>query len=297
MKQKVLITGISGMLGKAVYAHFKHNESYAIHGVSRQTGYELDDVVMHHGDLTSETFMESLQSLSFDAVIHCSAEVNVNLCETDKVLAFQSNVKSTENVVKLVNARCYVYVSTDAVFDGQVGDYAETSVVNPLNYYAETKLLGEEAVKTSTDNYYILRTNIYGFNQPMKKSLFEWGYTELQAGNTINGFDNMFFNPMYVGQLAAFMAKLISSDIPYGTYNVAADEKLSKYDFLMKIVETFGFQTTQVNKVYFDPKEFVAPRALNTTLKNDTIKSVMRDFDFSFHSGFSMLKNDLRALK
>lgn len=290
--KSVLITGISGMLGMAIYRHFKQLNSYKIFGISRNKKFRLEGAEILIGNLTSKDFLNSIQSQKFKSIIHCSAEVNVNLCEIDKELAYKANVSATELLFSILDSDNYIYISTDAVFDGKVGNYAEDSLVNPLSYYAETKLLGEEAVKNNAINHYILRTNIYGFNIPMKKSLFEWGYTELKDGKTINGFSNMYFNPMYVGQLAEIIEKIVASDIEFGIYNVATNEKISKYDFLLKITKEFDFSKQDVNRIEFNQNDFVAPRALNTTLDNSKVRMAFKDFDFSIDSGFLMLRND-----
>jgi dTDP-4-dehydrorhamnose reductase len=294
MKKKVLITGISGMLGKAVYECLSKLDDVVLYGVSRQVNYCIPDVKMFYGDLSSSSFVKNMDDISFESVIHCSAEVNVNLCETDRVLAFNSNVKATINIFSLLKSEKFIYISTDSVFDGELGNYIETSEISPLNYYAKTKVLGENEVRKLVDNYYILRTNIYGFNTPMKTSLFEWGYTELNNKKSINGFSNMFFNPMYVGQLATLIERIVTDEIGFGTYNVGAADKISKYDFLSKIASDFNFTSNAVVPVEFDQKEFVAKRALNTTLDISKIQSVFKDFDFSINKGFSMLKKDLK---
>lgn len=294
MKRNILITGISGMLGKAVYLRLANLDNSTLYGVSRQKSYLLPNVKMFFGDLSSPDFVETIADVSFDSIIHCSAEVDVNLCETDRDLAFNSNVKATTNIFSLLSSKRFIYISTDAVFDGEEGNYLETSNINPLNYYAETKVLGEKEVKKFVDNYYILRTNIYGFNNPMKNSLFEWGYSEISSKKSINGFSNMFFNPMYVGQLANLIERIVKDQIEFGTYNIGASDKVSKYDFLSRISSEFNFSSDTVIPIEFDQKKFIAKRALNTTLNISKIQSVFKDFDFSINTGFSMLKKDLK---
>jgi dTDP-4-dehydrorhamnose reductase len=296
MTKNILITGISGMLGMAVYRNFSQYKNYKIFGVTRQFDFVLPNVNMFFGDLSSEQFLNSIDPILFEAIIHCSAEVNVNLCETNKELAYQSNVQATQNLFSILQSKKYIYISTDSVFEGLKGNYTESSEVHPLNYYAETKLLGENTIKETVDNHYILRTNIYGFSIPMKKSLFEWAYSELNEGKPINGFRNMYFNPMYVGQLAKCIESFVSNEIPFGTYNVTTDEKISKYNFLLKIAQEFSFPLNAINEATFNQNDFVAPRALNTTLDNSKLKSVFKDFDFSFDAGFSMLKSDFMEL-
>ena len=49
----------------------------------------------------------------------------------------------------------FIYISTDSVFDGQVGSYRETSEVKPLNIYAQTKVIGEQEILDTSESPYI----------------------------------------------------------------------------------------------------------------------------------------------
>ncbi len=282
------------MLGKSVYRYFVESGKYQIYGVSRQSSNSFSEVKMFYGDLSSEDFVKSMSHISYDAIIHCSAEVNVNLCEQDNDLAYKSNVTAVKNVFSLLKAEKYIYISTDSVFDGDNGNYIEASIVNPLNYYAQTKLLGENNVKEFTSNHYILRTNIYGFNKPMKNSLFEWCYTELDKKSEIQGFKNMLFNPLYVGQLAKLIFAIVASDLEFGVYNISSNDKISKYDFLVKVANEFNFSSSLIEPILFEKNNLTAKRALNTTLDNSKIQKIFKDFDFSLSKGFSMLKKDFK---
>lgn len=294
MIKNILITGITGMLGQSIYRKFLNQDNVNLFGISRQSNISLPGVQMFYGDLSSSDFVKTISNISFSFIVHCSAEVNVNFCEVDHESAIKSNVTATSNVFSLLSAEKYVYISTDSVFDGNEGNYTELSPVNPLNFYAETKFLGEQTVKQITNSCFILRTNIYGFNDPMRSSLFEWAYSELKNGKEINGFSNMFFNPLYVGQLADFLVELSNSDAEFGIYNLATTDKISKYEFLVKIAEEFSFGQKKVKALKFDQNNVVAPRALNTVLDNTKVRNLFKNFDFTFDSGFSMLKNDIK---
>lgn len=297
MTEKVLITGISGMLGKALYKILYQTNKYTLYGVSRKEGFTLPGVEMIYGNLSSKDVLKKITNIKFYSIIHCSAEVNVTLCELNQNLAYQSNVESTKNVFLLLNAEKKIYISTDAVFDGQYGDYSEESLVNPLNYYAKTKLEGENIIKESCKKFYIIRTNIYGFNMPKRNSLFEWAYSELEKGKKINGFSNMYFNPLYVSQLALCIESIVSSKIEFGIYNISANEYLSKYDFLINIANMFSFPKELIIKKEIDQNEFKAIRALNSTLNNTKFKAVSHNLDFSIANGISMLAKDFNKLE
>ncbi len=82
-----------------------------------------------------------------DWVIHCAALANLEDCEADPALAEQLNTELPAKLAAHVargGARL-LHVSTDAVFDGQKGDYTEQDAPNPLSVYARTKLEGERA--------------------------------------------------------------------------------------------------------------------------------------------------------
>jgi dTDP-4-dehydrorhamnose reductase len=288
MKKKILITGITGMLGNSLYNFFYKFNEYEIYGISRNESATLPKVNFVNLKEIKEN------NINFDVLIHCAAEVNVNLCENDKLLAHESNVELTNSIFSNINSKKYFYISTDSVFDGIKGNYTELTLTSPINYYAETKFLGEEIVKRTTTNYYIIRTNIYGFCIPMKNSLFEWGIKELQKGNSINGYVNMFFNPMYVGQLSLLIYKMIAENIEYGIYNTAIDQFISKYEFLKKISNEFGFNSNLVTPIEYLQDNFIIYRPLNTTLDNSKIKLLLPEFDFSLDFGFKLLKSDLK---
>ena len=139
----ILITGISGMLGQAIYRTLIKCNNYNLFGVSRQSNYELEGVKMFYGDIISKAFVCSFNEILFDSIIHCSAEVDVNYCEKNREWAYQANVECTKNIFNLLKAKKYFYISTDSIFDGELEDYVENSIVKPVNYYSETtKVIG-----------------------------------------------------------------------------------------------------------------------------------------------------------
>jgi dTDP-4-dehydrorhamnose reductase len=79
-----------------------------------------------------------------DVIIHTAAVTNVSYCEENRKEAYETNVEGTENLIDAClnhNPDCYfVLISTACVFRGDVGNYVETDLPYPKNYYALTKL-------------------------------------------------------------------------------------------------------------------------------------------------------------
>lgn len=292
---KILITGANGMLGGAVRRHFSGAEDFEIFATSKTKPNQPDDSLFVHGDLTDEKTLKDLTRHRFEAIIHCAALTDIELSEEKPEQAHRINHRATENLVAAFPGALFIYVSTDSVFDGKNGNYGENDVVNPLNEYSKSKFAGENAVKNAAEKFFILRTNIYGYHQPLThRSLFEWAYEKLKRGEKIRGFSNVVFNPLYAGQLAVVIEELIRQKPAFGIYNAACDEHFSKYAFLLKIIELFGFSKDQLLSCELPERPVTALRPFKTFLDNGKISSALNGLDLSIDTGLQMLYDDFR---
>ena len=76
-----------------------------------------------------------------ELIVHAAAYTDVVKAEEEKELCYRTNVLGTRNLSSLRIPM--LYISTEYVFDGEKGNYAEYDYPNPQNFYAFTKLLGE----------------------------------------------------------------------------------------------------------------------------------------------------------
>src|ERR1039457_6256433 len=89
-------------------------------------------------------------------VIHCAALSKSLDCEANPALARKLNVETTVLLAQLAAEVPLVFLSTDLVFDGRVGNYDEAAPVNPLSVYAETKAAAEQILLTNP-NHTVIR--------------------------------------------------------------------------------------------------------------------------------------------
>ena len=136
-------------------------------GGSGRLGRELSRVVDCDAPLRSEvdllrpaTVESALARGGYGVVIHAAALVGVRPCEDNKALAFAVNAEGTLHVARAAarTGTRLVYVSTDAVFDGEQGRYREDDLPNPINTYSLTKLLGEAHART-VPRHLVVRTS------------------------------------------------------------------------------------------------------------------------------------------
>lgn len=118
----ILLTGGSGLLGSELRSHL---DCYA------PTRQELD--ITKPFKIPSDTKL----------IVHCAAYTDVEGAESNQLNCYKTNVEAVENLAK--HKIPMVYISTEYVFDGAEGGYHEEAPRNPVNYYAKTKMWGEDA--------------------------------------------------------------------------------------------------------------------------------------------------------
>ncbi len=162
---KLLITGASGLYGSklAQLATGKHHQVYSLDNQNPATfGVPIQ------ADITNKPQIESIfKEINPEAVIHAATLTDVDKCEQNRELAWKINVDGTTNIAQAAKANnaFVLYISTDYVFDGDKGNYIETDLPSPINFYGYTKLKAEEQIKKILNEYCIARTSvIYGFN-------------------------------------------------------------------------------------------------------------------------------------
>jgi len=131
-------------------------------------------------------------------------------------------------------------------------------------------LLGEKAA-TINSNHLIIRTNIFGFNMPLRNSLAEWAIENLENGNEITGFDDIRFNAVYTKHLAKYVRILSSLNVT-GLYNVASKNSVTKYDFVSLIAKELGVAEKLVIRGSSKEINFKINRPLNTTLNTKKVE-------------------------
>ena len=92
-------------------------------------------------------------------VIHCAGFVDSAAAEVEREACWNANVEGTRNMARAFSPSRFVYLSSPYVFDGAKGNYSETDIPNPVNFYGLTKLCSEQAVQ-EYPNTLILRAGI-----------------------------------------------------------------------------------------------------------------------------------------
>jgi dTDP-4-dehydrorhamnose reductase len=191
-----------------------------------------------------------------EVVVNCIGVVKQREDASDRYLAVEINSALPHRLAKLCEASGarLVHFSTDCVFDGSAGNYAEDAASDAKDIYGKSKFLGE--TEEAEPAAITLRTSMIGreLRRPTH-GLLEWILA--QTGKTVRGFARAVFSGFSTNELARVVDLVIrrGADLR-GTVHVAA-EPIDKFELLGLVREIYTLDVTVEREV-----EFVCDRSL-----------------------------------
>jgi dTDP-4-dehydrorhamnose reductase len=265
----ILVSGASGMLGSAVVRTAVAQGCRAV-GTHHQGPITVAGKETVPMPLEDAGELEALvKRIAPSAVIHCAALTNVDYCEANPDEAFVANAGATAVLARAAarSGARFLYVSTDAVFDGTRGWYEESDECRPMNVYSTSKLRGEEGALAEHAAAVVVRLAPFGWSaRPDKHSLAEWALAELREGRTISGFVDAVFTPMYTGEVARALLELVQAPERTGVYHLGSRDAASKYEFACALASEAGLQNADVRATSIKDHPFRAKRPLDVSL-------------------------------
>jgi dTDP-4-dehydrorhamnose reductase len=263
---KILVTGASGLLG--LNLSLRMTGTHTIVGVDRSKLADTPFDLVQADLLEAGACSRLLDEVHPDAIIHTAANANVDACESDPESARLLNAEFPGHLAELCAKHDVrlIHISTDAVFDGtKDGIYTEDDVPNPLGVYAQTKLDGEHNVLSANPDAIVARVNFFGWSLSGRRSLAEFFYNNLSMGQQANGFTDVWFCTMFVGDLADTLVRMLEKGLS-GLYHVVGSEALTKYEFGLKIARQFGYDQGLIRPISVEESGLPAKRSHNLRL-------------------------------
>ena len=272
---KILVTGASGLLG--LNLSLQMHGTHEIIGVDRAKLANTPFNLIKADLLDLDSIPHILDESKPDAIIHCAANANVDACELTPDTASTLNAVLPGQLASACAERDirFLHISTDAVFDGtKEGIYNEDDAPNPLGVYAQTKLDGEYAVLNANPNAAIARVNFFGWSLSGTRSLAEFFVNSLGAGKNVNGFDDVYFCPMFVGDLADTLVGMLEKNLS-GIYHTIGSRAITKYEFGVAIANQFGFDAGLINPISVSDAGLTAKRSQNLRLSINKLSTAL----------------------
>ena len=271
---RILVTGGSGFLGSNLVAVLrnKHDVAYTFRGEKMAfrgaQGIFLD---LHSSD-GIERVVEQMRP---HVIIHCAALTDVDYCELHPDEVKKINVEATRLLLHGGNRldAHFIFVSTEAVYDGLKGNFREEDSPNPANQYAQTKLNAEKVIQKEGERWFIARTGFEGWRLNEKRgkpSFFEWLISKFENQKPFNVFEDRLFTPLSIYNFISILDEVIDRRIE-GLFNVEGREAMSYLDFAEETARVFGYDSTLIRPIPMDSFSASAFRPKNTSLNIDRI--------------------------
>jgi len=289
-----LVTGANGFLG-ANAGYFLADRCHSI--ALTRSGLPANFASAVHADLTDISALgAAVRKAQPDVILHTAAMASHEACELDPHLAHQANALATQELAlaaKEVGAR-FIYISTDAVFDGKSGNYGEADQPNPFSVYGRTKLEGETLALASNPGALVIRTNFFGWSPSHTRSILEFFVNALRSHQSVAGYTDFTVSSIYVSQLLQAIWGL-NELAAKGIVNVAAGEPLSKHDFGLAVADTFGLDPGLV-RAELSPSQTGVSRRRNLSLNTEHLQTLLREPAPDTRAGLLLAKADEAAV-
>ena len=239
---RVLILGVTGMLGNAMFRVLSEDSSLTVFGSARS-----DSATRHFKENLHQQIVCGVDVEHYDSVVRLFGNVRPDV--VINCIGLVKQVSDVENplqaipintllphrlaaLCKVVGARL-VHISTDCVFSGAKGNYQETDFPDANDLYGRSKFLGE----VDYPNSITLRTSIIGHELSGKRSLIGWF---LEQHGPVKGYTRAIFSGLPTVELSRVVRDVVLSHPKLsGLYHVAA-LPISKYELLKLVANLYG---------------------------------------------------------
>ncbi|WP_397377505.1 dTDP-4-dehydrorhamnose reductase family protein [Pseudomonas sp.] len=242
---KILVLGVTGMLGNAVFKVFSADAEHETWGTLRNKNAqryfsEASHAHLHVGVdvLDQDALVQVMAKVRPDVVINCIGLIKQLADAKDPLTALPINAMLPHRLARLceLSGARLIHVSTDCVFSGRKGMYLETDLSDAEDLYGKSKYIGE---LQDLPHVITLRTSIIGHELGSNHALVDWFISQ---HGSVKGFTKAIFSGLPTVELARVMKDFV---IPHpqlnGLYHVAA-APIDKHKLLGLVAAQYGKQ-------------------------------------------------------
>jgi dTDP-4-dehydrorhamnose reductase len=292
--EKLMVIGGSGLLGGHLAKYARKN--YEVCATYLGHPIEILGCKVVSMDITDpQKTRDAIMEFDPDCIVLSAAQRNVDFCEKNQELVARINVEGAKNVTlaaKKAQAKL-IYISTDLVFDGEKVHYLEADRTNPVNFYGETKLKGEQEVMSTLEDCAIARVSVlYDWN-PFEhtKNFISWLYDNLREGEHLSLFTDQFRNATYIKNACQALLKIYEKDAK-GIFHIAGRFCENRYEIGLKVAEIFGFDKSLISESNSTEGDWIAKRPAKCCLDVGKMESELGIKSMSVAEGLRTMKEE-----
>jgi dTDP-4-dehydrorhamnose reductase len=302
MHPRILLTGSNGLLGQKIVPLLLSRSDVTFLATARgDNRHPLQATLAFQSlDLTDPAAVSAaFASFRPTVVINTAAQTQVDYCETHREACDAVNVYAVDHLAQCCaqHGARLVHISTDFVFDGRSGPYREADMPQPVNYYGQSKLRGEQAIEASGAPYAILRTILlYGVTPAMSRSnIVLWAKKTLEAGQPIKAVNDQWRCPTLAEDLAeaTVQAALRGAE---GLFHIGGPDLLRIDELLRRIADFWQLDTSLISEIDSASLSQKAQRPGRTGLVIDKARAELGYQPHDLAAGLALVDQQLQAL-
>ena len=287
----VLVVGVGGLIGKNLFQFFG-DRYQGIFGTTHQKEHVGKNSVFHldllHPDFG---FLSDIGSSVTHAVI-CSGVTRFDECSKDEARSSWINVTNMSRLFDQLwdNNIVPVFLSTDAVFEGNRGGYTELDDCRPKTVYGRQKLEAENHLRAGQNPWLILRLSKVYDVRYHDETLITSCLDSLLSGKLVHSATDQFIAPVHVGDVCRAICFLIQEKL-HGLFHVSSPQVISRYDLNVEIVKHFKLDPNLVQACRISDFKFIEPRALHYNMNSSKLQSLGFEYT-SLEKSFEMISQN-----
>ena len=269
---RALVIGASGQVGAALTARLRARGHVVVGTHSRVPQPDTRSLDLTDADATARL----IDDVGADWVFCPAGMTLVDYCEEHPDEAFRVNRDAPASAARTAAARAagFVYYSTEYVFDGVAGPYAEEDPVRPLSVYGASKLEGERAVQAANPRTVVVRTTVVYGPEPQGKNTVYQLLRRLRAGEPMRVPADQVTSPTYNVDLAAASVELVEHGAS-GVFHVAGETVIDRYAFALHAGKVFELDTGLLEPATTVALAQRAARPLNAGLRVQRVRELV----------------------
>lgn len=287
--KRIFVTGASGFLGGHICQ--QATKQWDVFGAFHRNETLPESTKPVNVDLSeSERLFEVLDEIDPGVVIH-AAVMQVDECEGAPDLAQRINVEATRVIAEWCGQRQrrLIYISSDLVFDGKTGWYAETDLPQPINLYGQSKHEGETATLFVCPQACVARLPLmYGFPLARGYCFFAGMFALLQRKETVAVFHDQYRTPGLVANMAEALLELVNLSFS-GIIHLGGAKRCSRYEFAQALCRLSGFDEALLRPVSMFEAKTPAARPQDVSLTNKLAQRVLKTKLLGYEEGLRAL--------
>jgi dTDP-4-dehydrorhamnose reductase len=270
-----LVIGASGLVGGAFHARLVRAGAQ-VTGTSH--AHPRAGLVPFELGPTPEAFLDAVAP---DLIVLASAMTHVDRCEAEPAEAQRRNVDELRPIAAWCarHAAALLYFSSDYVFDGAAGPYAEDAAPHPLSVYGRTKLAAEAVVAEVPHALVVRITNVFDIGYDDRNFVHRC-VTSLRDRTPLRVPSDQLATPAYATWLAdhgvtlAECGAILRADSPR-LLHAGCDELVSRGALARRVAALLGADASILEERPTAELHQAAARPLRGGLKNDRWKTLL----------------------